>query len=345
MYGLSPETVKPGCTDSELVQARIASGTFFAVDPETYIAELLEAMRKREAGNTTMELPTGRTIAVISQPTPDGNGWVVTHEDITDRRRTEMERDRSQAFANVVIENVPATIVLKDARTLRYVLINRAGEEYFGIPRKAMIGKLAEQLFPKETADTIIEHDRQLLSSGEPQFYDERPMNTPSGGMRIATTTRIPISDEHGGVCNTSSHVMEDRNRSKTRGGPDRTLVHHDLLTRFAQPRRVHGLHRGDHRDCGQRGSIVRADVPRLRPLQGGQRRLRPRRRRRNAAPTLDAPAGRRGRAFLARLGGDEFVVIATDGERPAAAAAMADRLLAAASEEIPIEGYSVRAG
>ena len=57
----------------------------------------------------------GRTIAVISQPTPDGNGWVVTHEDITERRRAEMERDRSQAFANTVIENVPATIVVKDA--------------------------------------------------------------------------------------------------------------------------------------------------------------------------------------------------------------------------------------
>ena len=106
-------------------------------------------MRKREAASTTMELPDGRIIAVISQPTPDGNGWVVTHEDITERRRTEMERDRSQAFANIVIENVPSTIVLKDARTLRYVLINRAGEEYFGIPRKA--------------------HDRQACRGGVPE--------------------------------------------------------------------------------------------------------------------------------------------------------------------------------
>ena len=162
MYGLSPEIVKPGCTVGELVQARIASGTFFAADPKRYTAELLDAMRKREAASTTMELPDGRIIAVISQPTPDGNGWVVTHEDITERRRTEMERDRSQAFANVVIENVPATIVLKDARTLRYVLINRAGEEYFGMPRKAMIGKLAEEVFPKETADNI---DRARSSS------------------------------------------------------------------------------------------------------------------------------------------------------------------------------------
>ena len=49
MYGLSPEVVKPGCTVEDLVQARIASGTFFAVDPQQYTAELLEAMRKRES--------------------------------------------------------------------------------------------------------------------------------------------------------------------------------------------------------------------------------------------------------------------------------------------------------
>ncbi len=83
-----------------------------------------------------MELPDQRIISVISQPTPDGNGWVVTHEDITERRRAEQERDRSQVFATTVIENVPATIVVKDAKTLRYVLVNRAGEAYFGVPAR-----------------------------------------------------------------------------------------------------------------------------------------------------------------------------------------------------------------
>ena len=63
MYGLSADVVKPGCTVGELVQARIDSGTFFAADPQRYTAELLEAMRKREATSTTMELPDGRIIA------------------------------------------------------------------------------------------------------------------------------------------------------------------------------------------------------------------------------------------------------------------------------------------
>ena len=51
------------------------------------------------------------------------------------------------------------------------------------------------------------------------------------------------------------------------------------------------------------------------------------------------------GGAFLARLGGDEFVVIATDGEQPGAAEALADRLLAAVDEDIVVDGHSVRAG
>ena len=152
-----------------------------------------------------MELPDGRIIAVISQPTPDGNGWVVTHEDITDRRRTEMERDRSQAFANIVIENVPATIVLKDAQTLRYVLINRAGEEYFGIPRKAMIGKLPRRFSRRHGRHDHRARSTKCCSSGEPQFYEERPMNTPGGD--IADRHNYAHTDQRRAwrSCNTSS--------------------------------------------------------------------------------------------------------------------------------------------
>ena len=95
------------------------------------------SMQKREPTHTEMELPDQRIISVISQPTPDGNGWVVTHEDITEHRRAEQERDRSHLFATTVIENVPATIVVKEAKTLRYALVNRAGEAYFGAQRGA----------------------------------------------------------------------------------------------------------------------------------------------------------------------------------------------------------------
>jgi diguanylate cyclase (GGDEF)-like protein/PAS domain S-box-containing protein len=341
MYGLSSEVVKPGCTVEELVHARIISGTFFAADPQRYIGELLESMRKREAASTTMELPDGRIIAVVSRATPDGGGWVVTHEDITERRRTEMERDRSQALADLVIENVPSTIVLKDAKSLRYVLINRAGEDYFGVPRKDMIGKLANEVFPQKEADTIAQHDHEILRTGEQQFYDERPLATPSGDIRIAMTTRMPIRDAHGETQFLLT-VMEDRTNRKHAEAQIERLVHHDLLTslpnRAAFTACIDSTIETAAKD-GHSFALMCLDLDRFKEVNDvyghvvGDELLRQLSKRLQAAV---------GGAFLARLGGDEFVVIATDGEQPAAAEAMAERLVAAVGESTVVNGHSM---
>jgi diguanylate cyclase (GGDEF)-like protein/PAS domain S-box-containing protein len=344
MYGLSAEVVKPGCTVGELVQARIDNGTFFAADPQRYTAELLEAMRKREAASTAMDLSDGRTVQVISHPTPDGNGWVVTHEDITERRRTEMERDRSQAFASTVIENVPATIVVKDARTLRYVLFNHAAEEYYGITRKDVIGKVAAEVFGNERAATIEEHDRAMLLTGESQFYDEHPVTTPGGHRRIAATTRMPILDAQGQPQYLLT-LVDDRTLRKRAEAQIERLVHHDLLTglpnRAAFTACVDATIETAAKD-GNSFALMCLDFDRFKEVNdvyghaAGDELLR------QVSKRLQAVAGG---AFVARLGGDEFVVITTDGEQPGAAETMADRLLAAVNDEMHIDGNSVRVG
>jgi diguanylate cyclase (GGDEF)-like protein/PAS domain S-box-containing protein len=87
MYGLSRDVVKPGCTLRELLEHRNAVGSF-ADDIDQYIAQMTETL----AGGTThaklVELPDGRTIAVLNHPMTDG-GWVATHDDITERQRAE----------------------------------------------------------------------------------------------------------------------------------------------------------------------------------------------------------------------------------------------------------------
>jgi diguanylate cyclase (GGDEF)-like protein len=49
--------------------------------------------------------------------------------------------------------------------------------------------------------------------------------------------------------------------------------------------------------------------------------------------------------AFLARLGGDEFSLILTEGEQPSTAEALADRLLAATTDNIESDGHSLKIG
>jgi len=343
MYGLSPDIVKPGCTVRDLVQQRIAAGTFFAVDPEKYIADLTTSMTKKNPVNATMELTDGRVITVISQPIADG-GWVVTHEDITERRRAEKERDRSQELANTVIENVPVTIIVKDARDLRFVLINRAGEEFYGARRENMIGKTVHDLFSSTAADYITEQDKDLLRSGERRYFDEHPMAMPGNKTSIVTTTRLPIRDQNGEPRYLLT-VIEDRTQRKRDEARIAHMTHHDPLTDLPN--------RAAFNECleatveqaalaGESFAVLSLDLDRFKEINDvfghtvGDELLRQIARRLEVACEG---------AFLARLGGDEFNVITAVGPQPAAAEAISERISVALGKDIAIDGHPLHAG
>jgi diguanylate cyclase (GGDEF)-like protein len=89
MYRLRPDDIRPGLTLRQLLERRSAAGTFSG-DTEQYLEGLAASIK---AGTTTsqfVELDDGRTIAVVNVPMT-GGGWVATHEDITERRRSEMQ--------------------------------------------------------------------------------------------------------------------------------------------------------------------------------------------------------------------------------------------------------------
>jgi len=89
MYKLPPDKVKPGCTLRELLALRTAAGTF-SQEPEQYCRDLLATLALGTIINSVIELDDGRMIAVSNQPV-EGLGWVVTHEDITERQRSEKQ--------------------------------------------------------------------------------------------------------------------------------------------------------------------------------------------------------------------------------------------------------------
>ena len=69
------------------------------------------------------ELADGRCIEMINQPLPDG-GWVVTHEDITERRRVSEEAHQAHARLRDAIDILPNGLVFLDADG-RYILWNQ----------------------------------------------------------------------------------------------------------------------------------------------------------------------------------------------------------------------------
>ena len=82
--------------------------------------------------------------------------------DVTDRERVEEERARSRAFLEQVIDNVPLSITVKDAAELRFVMLNRTAEQYWGVSRSEAIGKTVGDIFGSERAElvTLARHGR-----------------------------------------------------------------------------------------------------------------------------------------------------------------------------------------
>ena len=151
----------------------------------------------KSAYTRSVQTTDGRTISIHNRWI-EGEFRVSTHEDITDRLRAEQERDRSRDFLDRVIENIPVTVFVKDAYSLRYILINRAGEQLWGLPREQLVGKTPHEIFDKETADTIVKHDREMLQS-QPEFHvPEHLINTPRNGVRLVTSNRICVRDQNG---------------------------------------------------------------------------------------------------------------------------------------------------
>jgi diguanylate cyclase (GGDEF)-like protein/PAS domain S-box-containing protein len=213
LYDLELEQVKPGTTLREIVEHRCAKGQYAGQSIDRIVA----AMRKR-AGNSsvahvTNKLSDGRTIVASIQPRADG-GWVVTHQDITERealaaqlaRRNELLRQREEELANqnrrfnAAINNMSQGLCLFDAEQ-RVVFANRRFAELYGLKsrdvkpgttlRQILRARAAQGVYNNVDADAFVEEAvagfrqevSQIVHLADGRFISvgRRPM--PDGGL------------------------------------------------------------------------------------------------------------------------------------------------------------------
>ena len=146
----------------------------------------------------------GRRIALECGGVPmfDGagrfRGYRGMDRDITERKRAAEESRHNQALLASIIENIPHMIFVKDAKTLKFVRFNQAGEQLLGYPRAELIGKSDYDLFPEQEADCFTAMDRQVLQHGHLLDIPEEPIETRRKGRRLLHTKKVPINGDDG---------------------------------------------------------------------------------------------------------------------------------------------------
>jgi diguanylate cyclase (GGDEF)-like protein len=90
MYDLPHGRVGPGTPLAEIVDMRFEAGSFPEMTRDEYLKWRNKVAISHEPTDSIVELGNGKTFKIRHRPMPDG-GWVATHEDITEQRRSEVK--------------------------------------------------------------------------------------------------------------------------------------------------------------------------------------------------------------------------------------------------------------
>ncbi len=217
MYGLSPEIVRPGCTIREILDQRVATGSFYADDIEQYISNLETAIGQGKIANKIESLRDGRIISILSKPM-EGGGWVGTHQEITEQKRAELnllQREQELQTQNIrfdtALNNMAHGLVMYDA-AYRIVVCNRQYIEMYGLS--------PEVVKPGCKFRELIEHRKSRGSfKGDVDEYCARILSGVAAGSILDHITEIPDGRK--------IHII---NRPMENGG--RVSMHLDITER-----------------------------------------------------------------------------------------------------------------
>jgi diguanylate cyclase (GGDEF)-like protein/PAS domain S-box-containing protein len=254
--------------------------------------------------------------------------------------------DETRRFLDSIIENIPAAVVVKDAATRRYILVNRAFEAMLDIPRSELLGRTVFDIHNRRDANSIAAADDESIQSDAGITYKEIEIDMLRRGPRMQSTKRIVIGNSQGEAKYLIA-VIEDVTESRKAEQRIAFLAHHDALTGLAN--RAALAQKIDEAAARQRRrdepfTVLLLDLDRFKQVND----------------TLGHPAGDtllievatrlksllRETDVLARLGGDEFAIIqAGETNQREAARSLAERIIAMLGKPFAIDGADINIG
>ncbi len=151
----------------------------------------ISAMRKDRS-----EFPVELTVVAIRLP--DQTLFSAHIRDVSERNRIEEEVRETKNFLASIFDNIPNSIFVKDARDLRFVRLNPAGEKLIGYSEKELLGKNDYDFFPKDQADFFVAKDRETLAGNQRVSIVEETLTAKDGTTKVLQTKKFSILSKDG---------------------------------------------------------------------------------------------------------------------------------------------------
>jgi PAS domain S-box-containing protein len=118
---------------------------------------------------------------------------VIAVRDVTDERQREGALADMRQFLATVVDNLPVSLVVKDAHDLRILSMNRVAEQIFGLDRNEVIGRRGIEVFPNQGGAAAQERDLQALAQRREVKLQGGIKHPRTGEWRTLITTSVPV--------------------------------------------------------------------------------------------------------------------------------------------------------
>jgi PAS domain S-box-containing protein len=145
-----------------------------------------ERLMRRRDGTTFWGAGNVRPL----DPGAPSQGLILALSDVDARRRSEDELRRMRNYLDLVVENLPVLVSVRDADTGRFVSLNRAGETITGLRRDQVVGRTWHEVYGRQFADLYAEMDRRALIDGH-QVDRPRDVMLRADGRTLTVNQRI----------------------------------------------------------------------------------------------------------------------------------------------------------
>jgi len=290
-----------------------------------------------ERGGETRILASNRVIARNERNEPEF--LIAMFEDDTERRSLSSELENTKKFLELVVDNIPVSVIVERVSDGRYLLANRSAEIVLNRKREEVTGLTSADIFNPREAKLIISRDDAAIKKGG-LLIEEHPIST-KDGLRLFLTRRMTVLGDNGEpqyLIKTHEDVT-DRRQTESRMAH---MAYHDGLTDL--PNRAAFLQALSQmieacEGTDEEFAVLNVDLKGLKEINDvfghaiGDKLLVE-----VAHRVHDAARG----GVVARLSGDEFGLI-IDGKQPEAGQALAEQLAEAIAAEFQIDGKPIR--